>query len=525
MKRGKSKGISPLVGLAALVAIAFIVSGGNLFSSIGFSTLSLSSVNFQSNDPDVGGDAWILLINNNGGGQSATGTFLSSQISSGTKQANEGFTLEVNNVRNDVEYQIRNDAVPLYVYSYSNIGFQLDPVGACNQRGSQFTVKPSGSLSTYCIFRTQFGTKGSILQGNYIFESDIKVTKGSQVDTAKINNVQQTSVKVGNNVFAQFQGFLASGRSIPNDPDIIVVYANQGGQWKTASLSRFTQWQSSSNGVSSGSCIQNEADVQRCINLANGDLSFVLNGRSFVSNDGIVAKTITSSATSGKVVFEFGKQLMFPVMTLKVKASYLGIVVNVGDPAIVSVSSPTFASGTNQGYIEVVAKNVGSASGTFDVSAVCNSPFSSNDVARVTLAAQEQASRFLTVTASVSSPQSGTCNVKVLDVNSGKSVQQSVSVSATPTIICNAGEKTVFGKQILQCNQAGSGFTVIAECPDGEIPDPVSFTCVKEDTGGGGGLFGFLGGFGGILDNIGNFVIVALILVAAIVILPKVMDR
>jgi hypothetical protein len=168
---------------------------------------------------------------------------------------------------------------------------------------------------------------------------------------------------------------------------------------------------------------------------------------------------------SGKVTLTVNKLLQFPVLTLKIKADWLGVYVPVGKPLITSVSSTEFQTG-GVSYITTKVKNIGDALGSFGVYAQCNQPFSFVGTTEfINLNPNEEGVVNLKISGTCSQKIQGSCNVYAYDRNNPNNKDsKTVSVSCTPIVLCNAGETRCNGKVIEQCNQAGSGWNAIQTC-------------------------------------------------------------
>lgn len=515
------KGFAPLLiyGLILLAVFIFVAGSGIIrlpADLFGFTPISLSNVLFQSNDPELAGDAWLLTVVVDGGGNSAFGSFDNTQVQANGKTAVNDFTLQIDLLNSRVEYPIQNDYDILYLVEYANIGIQLDPQRACTGRGFQYFVKPEGSLDTWCFRDTAQGIKGTIKEGKEIFNAGITLKReDGNTQTAVINNIDATSVAIGTEARARWIGNLYTGEQLPNPQgqDICALYASSVFStiraWRTVDCSDFQGWQASYNSLIT--CATTSANAPKiCADNSNAQASAVLQGKPFV-NAGGISSSITGNSETGLVTLPLGRQLSFPVISLKIKASYIGIFVPVGRPDIIGATSADFKTGSD-GIIRVTVRNIGDGLGSFDVSSVCNSPFSSNDRTRVTLNPQQQTDAYLIVRADVTQTTEGRCTINAIDVNKPENADSAlVIVRATSIALCQNGQKRTVGNLIQECRDGG--WITIQDCGD-KFADPITLRCIEVGGGTGGG-FDLLAFAGRFLSNlVGGLVIAAIIVIA-----------
>lgn len=517
-----------------VVGWLFISGGGQLFS-VGFSGLALSKADFVSNDPNVGGEAWVLLVSLSGTGQSLQGTITKDQVVDTTDnvKATSDFTLKTEIIDNKVEYTIQNDFDQFYYveYSYSHIydvdafirNCQSQPGFLAAHTRSRLGIPPAEGV---CFLKQPSGTKG-IVRDDFkrIFNAAISTILSGVETKTTINTIESTSAAIGNVGFVKWEGFLASdvNEPTPAGQDVCALY-NFG--WKLIDCSDFQSWKSDASAASVAQCIQSAGDLNtvatQCRQTVNNAASLVNQGKEFTALGGQGEKYIgytSGTESAGKVTLNLPRLYAIPLMTVTLKTSYIGkiqINVPVGRPDIIAVRSEKFQSGaTTKGFIYADVKNIGNGDGAFDVSASCPAPFSSDDRIRLNVVPSATQTAVLTLTASTTQPINGVCTVKALDVNNPANFDTAqVVVEATNIQICNPGTKKVEGRSILQCNQFGSGYDVIETCPEGKVADPTTFTCIDEvPTDTGGNIFDDINDF---LNRLGIFVIIVLISVVAI---------
>lgn len=537
------KGIAPILLFVGVLALVIAAKNGGLFAITGFSALSLTKADYVSNDPELGGEAWNLLIALTGAGESAQGSFgPNTQYpivdSADNKQAAEDFTLSTKVTANRIEYRIQNDFTQFYatIFNKKNVG--LFDIGSAentcksNANFLAFVSRQASNLltgDTICVLKSPAGIKG-IVRDDFkrIFEAEITTTKSGVPTTVKINTIDATSVSLGTFGKVRWEGFLTTdvNEPTPTAQDVCALYSFG---WRLIDCSDFQTWKSAALPTSIVSCLSQTGSLftvaDNCNQQMNNHVSLVVQGKQFTAlgGSGISYSGVASGTeTSGIVLIDLPRLYTIPLLTVKLKTSYINalqIVVPAGKPDIISVTSSKFQSGaTTKGFITAIVKNVGSGSGAFDISAVCNVPFNSNDRIRLNIDPGQTDSALLTITASVTQPTTDACTVRAIDVNNPNNFDSmQVVVEATNIQICNPGTKTVKARSVLQCNQFGSGYDIVKTCPEDQLPDAITFECLA--------VLKPPPPIVDIFGGIGNWIIIVLLIIAAIVILPKVLSR
>src|SRR3990167_9590698 len=297
----KKKGYSPLIIVVILgvIALYFIVAGMQFFPGgeiVGFSTLGLSKIDFVSNDPDVGGTAWVMLVSVDGSGSSAIGKFDSSQITEEGKNAQKDFTISTSVEKNYVEYSIQNDMEDLNSYVLTDIGeVGIFDTGfdilkeKCFSSGGFFAVNPQQSSRVYCIYKSKEGIKGTVKEGLNIFNAKISFQREGDFlpVISTINNVGDISDRIGTIGFARWQGGLSTGQQLPSPQgqDICALYQGNINQWKTIDCSDFETWKIKSSFIA-GRTYSSDADIKNYIQEANNARSLVTQGKQFTASGG-----------------------------------------------------------------------------------------------------------------------------------------------------------------------------------------------------------------------------------------------
>lgn len=481
------------IALVVMVAVGVFAAFPNMIPTPikasffeGFSVLSLSKVDFSSNDPTLNSPSWVLAVVQNSAGQSATGLFSKDSIKADGKLAQSDIRITTDIIENYAEYSIRNDFQDLFYIESFKSQPALFQSGSewCTQNGAYAEVKPQWTFNTYCLRKSGSGAKGTVSSANQIFKSRITTVRYSPVletSSVEISNIGQTSGILSGNVGrVSWVGSLSSGIAPPQptDQDICALYTQ--GSWKTIDCSDFQTWKSSLDAQGIPTCVasRDEQQFNFCIQDTNSFYSTVNQGKQFTSQYQ-TGQSISGTPDSGIIRMNLTRQLLFPLLTFYLKTDWVGITIPVGKPDIISASSEEFKTGSD-GFIKVTVKNIGDSLGSFDIYVQCQSPFSSSDRARITLDKGLQTDVYLRLTASVPEKTSGTCIVIANDVNNPNNKDsETVSVSASNIAICQAGQKRVYGKYIQQCSSSGSGWDTVKVCKENEYADPVTFECIS----------------------------------------------
>jgi hypothetical protein len=490
-------GISIFILLIAF--IFFSQLGSKTLSIGGFSTLSLGQQTFTSNDPTIGGQAWLLTVSQNGAGQSAYGTFTAEDNNGDTSNQ---FKITTSLDENYATYLINNQNVYINHVSYTTTTYNpLGSLGGCNPDVWTNVYKPTWSITAYCYKFTNDGVYGTVGSANVNFKSTILVEGKGGSDSCVISNNAQTSCTSNSGKFyVSWAGNLVSGQALPQptDQDIIAVYNTKKGGWITSKGQYLNSWNTAKNSLIS--CI-NSIKSTSCFDNINNLENTLISGSPFTTSGGISAIG-QGTQTNGQLVMNLPTQVQFPVLTMKIKASFIGINIPVGKPKIVSVSSSKFQTGSS-GIIITQVSNEGTGTGNFDVFATCTNGFSQVGTSlRISgLEVGSSQTVYIPITSNVASGDiQGSCTVTAKDVNNPNNLDsKSVSVSSSAIAICTANELRISGNNIQTC-QSNAWVTTQA-CNSTEIAQYVGDTpkCV------GKGSTIKSDWFTNILTSIGNF--------------------
>lgn len=484
----KKKKQNIVIGIVLAIALILVLSqtGFKPFA-VGFSTLSLSQININSNDPFVGGQAWFLTVSQNGAGQSAT---LTDKISDAEKSS-DVFTLTTNIDEHFVQYPIRNENKKIREVTFTTTKFKWGGTAGCNPDywTNYFAAGKVPLISNvWCYKFSTSGIRGSIGSGNVNFKSTINVQGSGGSDSCTISNIGSTSCLSNNGkVHAQWVGSLVSGQAIPNaanDRKVAIFDTSRNG-WKIGSQNTLDNYLSyDSNGFDNCLNLPSGGDRDKCFTNFNLFSRQAMSESNWGMTGGSNAFT-SGSQSSGQVKINLPKQIQFPVITMRIRADLIGINIPVGEPRIIDADSDCFQTGQT-GIIQVEVKNVGSGVGNFDVSANCGGQFSQvgNSLRISSLGVQESQTVFLPIQANAVNEIKDSCTITANDVNNPNNLDtRSVGVCSSPITICSEGEERASGQTIQECQN--NKWVVIKTCASGETIEFVGdkLECVGE--GGG----------------------------------------
>jgi len=444
---------------------------------LAFSTLSIDSAGFVSNDPNLNGDAWLLTVVMDGNAQEAVGTIEANDMTGeGGSHALHDLTIKTQFLENSCEYDINRNYDPsVYKYTiYSKKGLWAWSADAyrseCESKSNFWRVIPASSnlitYDVYCITRDQVGVPATIKTPIESFEAELVVSSQGDTYTAIIENKGETSVKAGRVMYAKWHGGLSSGESCPNIASEGYIGMNgPDGNWRLTKNIYYNSYRNYdqsyvqpaldhildvlyADDVPSKESAETVVTRLQSLNKKADD---ALSSFGDQTSSGAEA-TVEGSLYSGKISIDLDRALTFPVISMYVKTSWLGIYIPVGKPKIISLSSNEFEEGST-GYITAQIKNVGTATGAFEVAVDCPNPFSlSTTTRKITLDSGADGKVTIPFTGTTNEVSEAKCSVKAYDVNNPSIYDQSsVTVKVTCMNICVPGSTRCEGKERMKC--------------------------------------------------------------------------
>ncbi|MEM5866317.1 MAG: hypothetical protein QXG39_00155 [Candidatus Aenigmatarchaeota archaeon] len=474
--------------LIGLVILSFFILKfrGTLEVLSGGQAISLSKVDFVSNDATLNKKAWLLTIVQEGSAQYAYGSFSADQIvdSYDKVKAGGGVSIQLSLDKQNCEYKISRTYSYLYriqaekkecwvgLTCGGKLGYNApDWQRECEQKAGYYAFyKEPWSWNYWCFWLTREGEVGIIGTKSTVFESTIKVTTPNGTFAGKINSKEAKSVWIKEgDIYASWIGNLVTGDECPNPGDYHIggVYTTS---WKIVNYDKVLQAQLYISSRSFESCVNNYG-VDSCLKQYDNILSSALAPVTFKSSGGAVANTY-GSEDNGLVVINLSRAVQYPAITLKISTSYLptiSLVQLVGRPKIVNIIVPEKMYTGGDNFLTVEVKNIGDARGTFDVFVTCQAYVSQSGTSQqISLEPGETGTVYIPMSASSEKEVATSCTVVAQDrSNPINKDSRTVTVKVSPIVICQPGEKRCNGKYIEVCNQVGSGWVVEKVCDYG----------------------------------------------------------
>ncbi len=178
-----------------------------------------------------------------------------------------------------------------------------------------------------------------------------------------------------------------------------------------------------------------------------------------------------------------------PEITLRVKGSFIGVVIPKGIPKILSATSAPFSSGAN-GSIDVNVENIGTSQGTFYYSLSDCAGVSTVSSQKYSVpAGQNQEINIPIYTSGANQTINQQCTVTVTDSNGGGSSTAQVNVVSKPANQCTPNTQVQVGQSFCPCIQNATGVwklglgTACTTCQYGVIASASgSYTCAPPPT-------------------------------------------
>lgn len=484
--------------LILVFSIYLIGSGTGFFATLGgFSTLSLDRVSYTSNDPTLNKDAFLMTISQTGQGEYAQGTISASNLKSTDGTATKDITIRSRIEDYRCQYPIQTQTEKIYDYTIVDTCGKLDVFctfsfrNNCLERGSDY-YQDSSSTQYYCIQKTVIATKGLIGDSFFNFKTTFNVNIGGVNEPVVLTPQKTSAMSSDGKVNVAWTGNTVSGQDCPEPDNNDIGIVRHNNIWKTIDKSNIDRY-TISHKTRLDTCFNNAVGTQGanvCILNVNLEAESSLANKKFTFAN-VDAVTTTNAANygisgDGALLLNLDRLLQFPQYTLIVDADSLGIVKPVGTPKIISATGSTLMTGQT-GQISVDVKNIGTGTGSFALTANCNSPFSYiGSAVYTTLQPSETDNKLLPIRGECNSDRSASCLVTLYDRNNPtKKDTKTVSMGCTPISICNTGALRCFGETEQKCiagtHWADTGSTacevikppatcqVNTDCNDGDI--------------------------------------------------------
>lgn len=457
---------SILLLIIAVLAVLYLTPLGQ--TTIGVSTLSIDKVEYfksssicfdSSNEP-----LWVYTVRAGGLGQWADAGSDAGDISDwydGKETTERRFRIDTK-FDQECEYPlITNEyATPIYIFSQPiewSIGFDLtckdsEIIERCGS-GDYFTGGKyfgfeitRGCWCTKAIKKTgAIGSQSNFNNPDVHSIMEIEVSNGDDKKTRIFDTNGQIKGKIGSNVCAVWQGNLVNGKSSCPRPssEVLPIYTN--GEWELISNDKYETYKSAWD---------NWFDILKQSNLKRDSIIEAINGLNNKANSAVSSRinfgTINqpTNLRNAKIIKEMDELTQFPVLSLYVKAEWLGVVTPIPDPKIKSAESDCFGSG-RAGKIKLVIKNQGDERGEIDVYGDCTSNFDVSSKS-ISLGGGESKTVYLEITGTTDQEEiKGVCTIYADALENID--QKEVSVCVQGHSQCTKGEEWCEGKNAWHC--------------------------------------------------------------------------
>lgn len=530
--RTKKVGVTLVVLFIILVLAAgvFMVTQQSAFPS-GATFVSLSNVEFVSNEPGLSGKFWVIQASIDGRGESLVGTVKSTRLSDGTNVAKNSFTLSIDLKENKAVYRI--ESLDKFLYDY-NVVVREVGIGrpGCPTIAQQAGMELSGEVNlpgigvgNACVLKgkTADGRFGEVEPVGHFASVDVAVTVQGKTQTATVDTKSNQDVSLGSLGRVRYLGSLVAPDVLPVGKDICGFFTS-GRQWKTSSCSDRNDWliqqenlndcvfrQGSDTSDMDKTLLQTKPHlartkeiVEECISPLTTRKNSIIAGKTFriTGGQGEDSKIVESSSGSvpsfegdeskGKITFDLGgTQFNYPQLRLSLSGDveWLGVKVPVGKPSI-SCGNCIGADSGQEGSIVASVKNIGSSEGSFDVAADCDSPLDSFSTRRTNVLAPGETQKvYLPVTADTSRDITESCKVSAASsVKTEDKVFCNTECSfSAATQSCSEGtERAIVSENLIERCTDGA-WEIKERCSSTERANPLTKKCESAEGGGEGG--------------------------------------
>lgn len=496
-----------ILAIAVLIGIILMASGNFPgLSTSGFSTMSLTQANLESNAPSGSpftGKAWLLTVRLGGLGQTAFGSFSPSDVqdeTSGDVTTTKDFTISVNQQDQECIYPIQNtnQFVPVKKWAYQRwvYFFNCDLSDATSRGISssslRYTIKPSGSLYCYAVYSTEQAPVGIYGKTDIRIQANVDIEAGSRSGSYKIDSTGSSQGPVSDFAYVTWDGNLNTGKSCPYTTDIPYRPVYRNGQWINGDKQAYDLYVSKFNEGAQSTFLGGGDEIIDYISALNSRADNAMVSRSFGSFEN------RGSQSNARLVSALSSPIQNPVLTFYIKADVLGIHQPLPEIKLSSASSDCFKTGED-GFVSLKAKNIGDETGTWNFYGTCDQSFSVREAREYSISAGSEKTITLPLSASASSKTTGSCTI--FAESPAGTEQITTSVCVDPQITCEANQLfcgVSGGNSVVkQCSADGATSSIKEICPTGQVcvASGSSASCKAEGTGGGSGFFSAIGEF------------------------------
>jgi len=486
MKKRQQKTI--LGGAAVLLAL-ILVFGVALpaMSSRGMNVMSITTdATIISPSTNLETVNFIVTASIDGSGQSIVGeTITPAQFKDGKEDAggsgyesNHSLEISVEAFEESATYSILNMGTSGRLYEYSVVTIERGGFHLAECSGNpydQWTSAKFFPYYRYCVYRDHVGQVGELSSSQVGFNALVELESGGEVVSANVSNTQQSVAlrdPYTNKVraFVSWVGSLITGNTPPNAANYKAVLS--GGRWNVAhdytwndyatqhritkaELSDAKSWRSPPDGAITYNNNALDELLEEDVDMVNDE------------NDRFdVDKLNPADENNGKFVVNLRRRIANPVFTFKIKASWIGVQIPVGEPTILPIGKKCQARSGGGGVLELLVKNSGGTVGYFLPEMWC-SPFYIYGTPSKT---EIEAGKIEKISVSLRGGDENTelskdCMVRVYDYNDPTMYDEAtITCERLTAIQCTPDEMWIEGLCVVKCNSEGTKDEIVKCC-------------------------------------------------------------
>ena len=333
----------------------------------------------------------------------------------------------------------------------------------CNSKFAG-TIADSDRLvgSCFCAVGARFGAVGDFASGESDFKAAVEISGFSPQIITKLSSPQ---VRFGELAQVQWVGSLGS-TELPVTPTYDIFYDASNNIRIVAEAARtipdkFSSFQQDNYfhtcTIPTASCFRSNIDKY------NEDVQRLTQDRetNLRTDSPSIIKIEKDSVNNRVIIFDEPGSVQIQLFTFILDAEWVGVRRVSGVPKL-SCNDVGNVNGGRKN-IEFALQNIGGSAGSFDLTGNCDIGGISLGVNRVTLQKGENKNINAVISGVQDKDQGFTCNVKAIDVNSGKSDSCAFRGTFKKFAGCNEGERLCIGKSLGLCV---NGEYKYSDCPE-----------------------------------------------------------
>lgn len=498
-----------IILLFASLPITYAQATGGGFTVTGVSLINVLHPGQLLNATQPASQAkWVITTVFNGGGQSLVATLSNTSINYRDSQGRlitSNYPLQISGITNPETaiYTISNNQPePIYeFYSRTYVGtYNYGYFG-----GSSGTTAPQCPTPYYlsyvlnktittgpytitvariCVYEQQIAAEYPISLADTQFSSVLTLNANGQQETLNLNSNETSAISQDQLVQAQWVGSLVTGTQAPTGSQSVAISNLQNNQWGIQNINEYSGTQGYASFIPTPATFANIgssctftpttyspdnnsvelANFANCMNItAQNDYSInnqhasQLLGPTQPIQGYTATQTNYNRGTAFAISLGSGTFTTNPEIIFTLSGSFVGVVIPVGKPKILSVSTTPFTSGST-GTIKISVQNIGDAQGSFyPTLSNCQgvSPVQSSINYQVQ-PGQSQQINLSIITSGINQVLNQQCTVTVTDYNGGGSDTAQVNVVSKSANQCTPNSQILQGQSYCPClNQSG----------------------------------------------------------------------